>query len=70
MMPITLGDPGKEYGIVRIGGNDEARAHLQDMGFVPGARVTLVSSVDGNIIVNVKNVRVALGMQLAQKIFV
>lgn len=69
-MPIVMADVGKEYGIVKIGGNDAARAHLQNLGFVPGAKVTLVSCTNGNAIVNVKNVRIALGMQLAQKIYV
>lgn len=70
MMPIIMAETGREYGIVKIGGNDAARAHLQNLGFVPGAKVTLVSCTGGNAIVNVKNVRVALGMQLAQKIFI
>ena len=69
-MPITLGETGREYGIVKIGGNDTARAYLQNLGFVHGAKVTLVSNIDGNTILNVKNVRIALGEQLARKIFV
>ena len=56
MMPLALGDAGKEYGITRVSGSDEVRAHLQDMGFVPGAKVT--------------HVRVALSTQLAQKIYI
>ena len=52
-MPIVMADVGKEYGIVKIGGNDAARAHLQNLGFVPGAKVTLVSCTYANAIVNV-----------------
>ena len=70
MMPLALGDAGKEYGITRVSGSDEVRAHLQDMGFVPGAKVTLISASEGNVIVNVKNVRVALSTQLAQKLYI
>ena len=70
MMPIGLADPGKTYGITRVAGSDNVRAHLQDMGFVPGAEVTLVSATEGNVIVNIKNVRVALSTQLAQKIYI
>ncbi len=70
MMPIALADTGKTYGITRVAGSDAVRSHLQDLGFVPGAKVTLVSATEGNVIVNVKNVRVALSTQLAQKIYV
>ena len=69
-MPITMAEPGVEYCITRLGGNDEVRRHLAEMGFVPGGKVTLISDIQGNIIVNVKNVRVAISRQMAQKIFI
>ena len=56
--------------IKRIGGNSEVRAHLQNLGFVPGTAVTVVSSMSGNLIVNVKNARIAVSREMAQKIFV
>ena len=56
--------------IKRIGGNAEVRAHLQNLGFVPGAVVVVVSSMGGNLIVNVKNARIAVSKEMAQKIMI
>ncbi len=70
MMPLILGDAGSEYEIKKIGGNDEMRTHLSSMGFVPGAKVTLISSNNGSVIVNVKNVRVGISDILARRIMV
>ena len=61
---------GEENIIKRIGGNAEVRAHLQNLGFVSGAVVTVVSSMGGNLIVNVKNARIAVSKEMAQKIFI
>ena len=69
-MPLTLAALGEECIIKRIGGNAEVRAHLQNLGFVSGAVVTVVSSMGGNLIVNVKNARIAVSREMAQKIFV
>ena len=69
-MPLTLAALGEEVIIRRIGGNAEVRAHLQNLGFVPGTAVTVVSSMSGNLIVNVKNARIAVSREMAQKIFV
>ena len=69
-MPLTLAAIGEENMIKRIGGSAEVRAHLQNLGFVPGAVVTVVSSMSGNLIVNVKNVRVAVSKEMAQKIMI
>ena len=60
MMPLVMGNSGQAYEIRKIGGNDEVRTHLASMGFVPGAKVTLVSVNNGSVIVNVKNVRVGI----------
>lgn len=70
MLPLSMADVGSEYIIQRIGGKDEVRAHLQTMGFVVGAAVTVVSELNGNIIVNVKNTRVAISREESQKIMV
>ncbi len=70
MMPLVMGDSGQAYEIKRIGGNDEARTHLASMGFVPGAKVTLVSVNNGSVIVNVKNVRVGISDVLARRIMI
>lgn len=69
-MPLTLAAIGDENIIKRIGGNAEVRAHLQNLGFVTGAAVTVVSSMGGNLIVNIKNTRIAISKEMAQKIMV
>ena len=69
-MPLTLAALGEENIILRIGGNAEVRAHLQNLGFVPGSTVTVVSSMSGNLIVRIKEARVAVSKEMAQKIFV
>ena len=69
-MPLTLAALGEEVIIKRVGGNAEVRAHLQNLGFVSGAVVTVVSSMGGNLIVNVKNARIAVSREMAQKIMI
>ena len=69
-MPLTLAVLGEEVIIKRIGGNADVRAHLQNLGFVSGAVVMVVSSMGGNLIVNVKNARIAISKEVAQKIFI
>ena len=69
-MPLTLADIGVEYIVRRIGGRQEVRQHLENLGFVPGATVILVSRTMGNVIVNVKESRIAINSDMAQKIFV
>ena len=69
-MPLTLAVQGEENMIRRIGGNAEVRAHLQNLGVVPGAEVTVVSSMGGNLIVKVKNARIAVSKEMAQKIYI
>lgn len=69
-MPLTLAVIGEENIIKRVGGNADVRAHLQNLGFVVGAVVTVVSSMGGNLIVNVKNARIAISKEMAQKIMI
>ena len=69
-MPLTLAVIGEETIIKRIGGNADVRAHLQNLGFVSGAVVTVLCSMGGNLIVNVKNARIAISREMAQKIFI
>ena len=69
-MPLTLALVGEENIIRRVGGSAEVRAHLHDLGFVPGGTVTVVSSMGGNLIVNVKNARIAISKEMAQKILI
>ena len=70
MMPLTLADIGKTEIIKRIGGGEEQKRFLENLGFVPGGEITLVSEIAGNVIVNVKESRVAISEVLAQKIMV
>ena len=69
-MPLTLAVIGAENIIKQIGGNAEVRAHLQNLGFVAGSSVTVVSSMGGNLIVNVKNARIAISKEMAAKIMI
>lgn len=69
-MPLTMTNQGETYRIVRIGGNDKVRRHLENLGFAVGTEVTVVSRVSGSFIVNVKGSRVALGKELVSKIFI
>ncbi|MBR1735615.1 MAG: ferrous iron transport protein A [Firmicutes bacterium] len=69
-MPLTVADKNKDYTIQRIGGTSEVRNHLENLGFVIGATVRVVSAISGNLIVSIKESRIALDRELAQKILV
>ena len=70
MMPLALADPGEENMIRRIGGSPEVKKHLEDLGFVVGDPVTVITALKGNIIVKVKEARIAISEEMAQKIMV
>ena len=70
MMPLTLLDPGEENTVKKIGGNGEMKKHLENLGFVVGSVVTIITSIGGNVIVNVKESRVAISEEMARKIMV
>ena len=70
MMPLTMVNPGEENIIKRIGGKEDTRRFLENLGFVVGGAVTVVSDIGGNLIVNVKESRVAIGKDMANKIMV
>ena len=67
MMPLTLANVGEESIVRKVSGNPEVRKHLEDLGFVAGGAVTVVSSLGGNIIVKVKESRVAISEEMARK---
>ena len=69
-MPLSMAPEGKESVIRKIGGKEETRLFLERLGFVGGAIVTVVSEIQGNLIVNVKDSRVAIGKDMASKILV
>lgn len=70
MMPLNLADPGVESIIKKVGGSPEVKQHLENLGFVVGGNATVVSSIGGNLIVNVKESRVAISKEMAAKIYV
>ena len=70
MIPLTVADTGEAHIIKRIGGNPEVKKHLEDLGFVAGASVTVISSMGGNLIVNIKEARVTIRREMAQRIMV
>ena len=70
MMPLTLANAGEENTILKVGGNPEVKKHLEDLGFVAGGTVSIVSSLGGNVIVKVKEARVAISEEMARKIMV
>lgn len=70
MMPLTMAKPGEENTIRKIGGKEEVRRFLENLGFVVGGKVTVVSDMNGNVIVNVKNTRVAIWKDMANRIMV
>lgn len=70
MMPLILATVGEENLIRKVGGNPEVRAHLENLGFVPGGNVTVISTIGGNLIVNVKDSRIAISKEMASKIMI
>ena len=70
MMPLVVADVGEENIIKKIGGNPEVKKHLENLGFVVGGSVRVISTINGNLIVNVKEARVAIIREMAQKIMV
>ena len=70
MMPLSLANIGEENVIIKVGGKPEVKKHLEDLGFVAGGTATLISSMGGNVIVKVKESRVAISEEMARKIMV
>ena len=70
MMPLTLAEVGEANIIRKIGGRPEVRTHLENLGFVAGGAVTVINTIGGNVIVNVKESRIAISKDMAQKIMI
>lgn len=70
MMPLTMAKEGEPQVIKKVGGKEETRLFLEKLGFVIGGIVTVISEVNGNMIVNIKESRVAIGRDMANKILV
>lgn len=70
MMPLTFAKPGEENMIRKVGGNAETKKFLENLGFVVGGTITVINDIGGNVIVNVKDSRVAVSKDMAAKIMV
>lgn len=70
MMPLSMVKPGETNTIKKVGGKEETRKFLENLGFVTGGEVMVVSEIEGNLIVNVKDSRVAIGKDMANRIMV
>ena len=70
MIPLSYANPGEESVIRRIGGSPEVKKHLENLGFVVGGTATVITSLNGNIIVKVKESRVAIDEEMARKIMI
>jgi len=70
MMPLSLANKDEEYTIRKIGGSPEVKKHLENLGFVVGGSVSVISSIGGNLIVKVKESRVAINDEMARRIMI
>ena len=70
MMPLVLADTGEEAVIKKVGGSPEMKKHLEDMGFTVGGSVTVMNTIGGNLIVKIRESRVAISREMAAKIMV
>ncbi len=70
MMPLSMALAGEDNVIKKIGGNPEIKKHLENLGFAVGGRVKVINALNGNVIVNVKEARIAVSEEMARKIMV
>ncbi len=70
MMPLALAQSGEDNIIKKIGGNPDVRQHLETLGFVVGGTVRVINTLGGNVIVNVKDSRIAISEEMARKIMI
>ena len=69
-MPLTMASIGEANTIRKVGGNEETKRFLENLGFVAGVEITVVSAIGGNVIVNIKDSRVAINQDMARHIMV
>ena len=69
-MPLTMASIGETNTIRKVGGNEETKRFLENLGFVAGAEITVVSAIGGNVIFNIKDSRVAINQDMARHIMV
>lgn len=70
MLPLSLANVGEDNIIKKIGGKPEVKKHLENLGFVVGGNVKIINTLGGNVIVNVKETRVAISKEMARKIMI
>lgn len=70
MIPLTFAETGEAHIIKKIGGKQEVKAHLENLGFVVGGAVTVLNTIGGSVIVNVKESRIAISGEMARKIMI
>ena len=70
MMPLSYANPGEESVIRKIGGSPEVKKHLENLGFVVGGSVKVITVLNGNVIVKVKESRVAISDEMARRIMI
>ena len=70
MIPLSMAETGKQQTVQKVGGSTDVRQHLENLGFVTGGKVTVLSVLNGNVIVKVKESRIAIDKSLAKKIMV
>ncbi len=70
MIPLVMANPGEELIIKKIGGNEAVKRHLENLGFNVGGTITIINSLAGNLIIKVKESRVALNEEMARRIMV
>ena len=69
-MPLSYASPGEEHVIRKVGGSPDMKKHLEDLGFVAGGTVTVVTSLNGNVIVKIKESRIAISDEMARRIMI
>lgn len=70
MMPLTFANTDEQNTILKVTGNPQTKKHLENLGFVPGSSITIISSIGGDLIVRVKGARIAISREMAAKIMV
>jgi ferrous iron transport protein A len=70
MMPLTMMKTGEEGTIKKVGGKEETKKFLETLGFVKGSSIQMVTSMNGNVIVNIKESRIAISKEMANKIMI
>ncbi len=70
MIPLMIANVDEENIVKKVGGSPEVRKHLEDLGFVAGSNVKIITVLNGNVIVQVKEARIAISREMAQKIYV